>query len=84
MTRGESDKLDIFIGEFREFRVDDRDWKRETDKRLEVVEGFVTGALAERRVAARARFTRRERIGMVIAVASFVVGTIVQVYSLLT
>lgn len=84
MTRNEADKLDVFMGEFREFRIDDREWKKDTDGRLKVVEGFVTGALAERRVASRARFTRRERVGIFVAVGGFIVGTVVQVLSLVT
>lgn len=46
MTRDETAKLDVFMAEFREFRIDDRAWKARTDNRLVAVEEFVTSEKA--------------------------------------
>lgn len=47
------DKLDVFLGEFREYRTDDREWKEDIAGRLRAVESFVTSkkAVSERDAA---------------------------------
>lgn len=78
MTRGEMDKLDVFLGEFRAFIEADTSWKSGTDGRLRKVEEFVTSkkAIAERD-AARGVSTRAyvaSTIAAIGIVVSLVIG----------
>lgn len=67
MTSAERDKLDVFLGEFRDFRDDDRDWKANISARVTVVEAFVTSKKAvEERETARG-VSRRSYIASAIA-----------------
>lgn len=83
MTREEAADLRLLADFVRDWRTEDAEWKQRMDERMRSVEGFVTGAMAERRVAARARFSQREKIGLALAVLTFAVGTAVQVVNLL-
>lgn len=67
MTSAERDKLDVFLGEFREFRRDDRAWKSDMGRRMTGVEAFVVSKEAvEERESARG-VSRRSYIASAIA-----------------
>jgi hypothetical protein len=64
MTRGEAEDLRLLWDFVREWRTTDEAWKAKVDDRLRSVEGYVTGSMAERRAASRARISRRAMIGL--------------------
>jgi hypothetical protein len=84
VTRVEIDKLDVFMGEFREFRVDDRAWKDDIDKRILRVEAFVTSrrAVSERDDARGV--SRRAYVAAVIAAVGIVVSIAISVVNAVT
>lgn len=84
MTRGEAADLQLLADFVRDWRREDAEWKGQFDQRLRSVEGFVTGALAERRIAARARFSRREKIGLALTGIGVIASAIVGVLNLLS
>lgn len=61
------DKLDIFIGEFREYRIDDREWKEDINDRLRGVEVFVTSRRAVNERKAARGVSRRAYVAATIA-----------------
>ena len=84
MTRGEMADLQLLADFVRDWRREDGEWKERFDERLRSVEGFVTGALAERRMASRARFSQREKIGLAITAVGVVISAVIGVLNLLT
>lgn len=84
MTRSEAADLQLLADFVRDWRNEDTEWKGKMDERMRSVEGFVTGALAERRAMARARFSQRERIALIISGIGMVGSLAVGVVNLLT
>lgn len=80
MTRNELATLDVFIGEFREFRDDDRGWKDDIDKRLLSVEKYVTSKQAVSERDASRGVIRRSYIAATIAAAGVVLTIILRVW----
>jgi len=72
VTRDEASQLAVFLGEFREFRQDDREWKKDIDKRLRLVETFTASrrAVVERDAAQAAAVSMSRRAYVASAVAA--------------
>lgn len=75
MTRNELTALEVLIGEFREFRQDDREWKKDMGERVRGLEVFVASEDAEDDVVTAQGISRRAYF----AIAASVAGTLVSV-----
>jgi hypothetical protein len=84
VTKGEMTVLEMLIGEFREFRDDDRSWKEDTNKRLNRVEQFVTSKKAvEERDTARG-VSRRAYVAATVAAAGVTASIVLGILNLVT
>lgn len=83
MTRNEADKIDMLMAEFREFRIDDRNWKADIDERILSVEEFVTGKRAIARMDAARGVSRRAYLAAVIAAVGILVSIALNVVNML-
>lgn len=84
MTSGERADLQLLADFIHEWRREDTQWKGETDKRLRAVEGFVTGALAERRASTRASMSRKQKIGVIFAGIGILSSTVLGIANFVT
>jgi hypothetical protein len=83
VTRSELTALEVLIGEFRQFRDNDAEWKDSFDVRMRAVEAHVTGrkAVEARRVALIAG--RRAYIAAVTAAIGVIASTVLGIYNAL-
>lgn len=84
MTSKEVADLQLLADFVKEWRSEDREWKRDIDNRLRLVEGFVTGATAVAVAQREGGLSTRAKIGLLFSVVSGVVGAVVGVANLLT
>lgn len=84
MTRGEIAALEVLMAEFREFRMDDRNWKQRTEVRLAKVENFVTSEKAIDEKEAARGVSRRAYVAASIAAAGVTASIVLGVLNLLT
>lgn len=79
MTRDELAKLDIFLGEWRDFRQDDRIWKLDIEQRTRRMESFITSEQAEEERRKSRGVTRRAYVSATVAAIGIVVSIILGV-----
>ena len=79
MTKDETSVLSVFIGEFREFRTDDRAWKENIEPRLRNVETFITAERAKDKDASARGISRRSYVASAIAAVGVTVSIILGV-----
>jgi hypothetical protein len=76
VTRDERATLDIFLGEWREFRQDDRIWKIDLEQRVRRMEEFVISEEAQDERARSRGVSRRAYVAATISAIGIVVSII--------
>lgn len=84
MTRDERATLEIFLGEWRDFRQDDRIWKLDLEQRVRRVEMFITSEKAEDERAAARGVSRRSYIASAVAAIGVAVSIVLGVVNYVT
>lgn len=84
MTRDEAADFRVLLDIVRDWREEDRTWKRDVDNRLRSVEAYVTGQLAERRALSRASLSRRQAFGVIVTAIGALGGLVLGIYNALT
>lgn len=84
MTRGEQEKLDIFLGEWREFRRDDRTWKLDIEQRTRRMEVFIVSEEAEDERQRSRGVSRRAYVAATISAIGIVVSIVLGVFNALS
>lgn len=74
MTAGERNQIDILMKFLDEWREDDREWKRDTDKRLRGVEAYVNSDAALNAAVTAAGHSRTAGFRARVALALSAVG----------
>lgn len=84
MTRGEQETLDIFLGEWREYRRDDRNWKADLEQRVRRMEEYVIGEEAQDERAKSRGVSRRAYVAATISAIGIVVSIVLGVANALS
>lgn len=82
MTRDERSILDVFLGEFRQFRNHDTVWKAAQDKRLRVVEEYVAAEKAKDEEVVRQGISRRAQLGILASAIGVTASTVLGIVNL--
>lgn len=77
MTRDERSILDVFLGEFRQFRNHDSEWKAQQDKRLRLVEEYVAAEKAKDEQVVKAGISRRAQLGILFSAVGVIASTLI-------
>lgn len=84
MTRGEITVLEVFIGEFRDYRQSDEAWKKDIDTRIRKVESFVTQERTKDESVRKQGLTRRAQVGILISAVGVVASIVFNVAAFIT
>lgn len=83
MTRDETSALGVLIGEFRQFRDQDAQWKNRIGQRLQLVEEHIAGQEAVQEKEAARGVSRRAYVAATIAAIGILVSIVLSIVNIL-